>query len=224
MQTFWIRIDSDEIHVGKNRVQGGEECRKLRLFAHAFLKKFIMLCYCTMFLTQEATACPCTQHSRQIIGKEWIKMIKRGHEGLTRCHEVWSRTALHLRGVYIENHAIFWACFSKWSFSHAKQWHTFANRQAIGNATLYENNVVLSLVFSVNNYWVKASKFSLRNVFANPAHGGLTIPKIPSPTKRGLWREMFCQTGQPHRRCKISCRQSQNTPCLQLSNRDSLFR
>lgn len=225
VQTFWISTDSDEIHVGKNLVQGGEESKKLRLFALRIPEKFMILPYCTMCLTQETAACPFSKCVGQTTGREWIKKVFRwGHEGLTRCHEVWTRTALHLRGVYIENHANPLACIFRRTFSHAKQWHTFANSRAIGSTTQNENNAVLSLVISVNIYWVKASKFDLRNVFANPAHGGLTIPRIPSQTKREQWREMFWQTEQPHWRCEISCRQSQNTPCLELSYRDSLFR
>ena len=173
-------------------MQSGKECQKLRLFAVRIPEKFMMLLYCTMCLTQVTAACPFSKCVGQTIGKEWIKKVfRRGHEGLTRCHEVCARTALHLRGVYTENHANSLACIFRRTFSHAKQWHTFANSRAIGNATLYGNNAVLSLVISVNIYWVKASKFYLRNVFANPAHGGVTIPRIPSPTKGGQWREMF---------------------------------
>lgn len=148
LQTFWISIDSDEIHVGKNLVQGGEECQKLRLFALRIPEKFMMLLYCTMCLTQETAACPLSKCVGQTIGKEWIKKIfRRGHEGLTRCHEVWARTALHLRGVYIGNHANPLACIFRRTFSHAKQWHTFANTRAIGNATLYETMQSLALLF-----------------------------------------------------------------------------
>ena len=168
----------------KNLVRGDEECQKLRLFALRIPEKFMMLLYCTMCLTLEIASCLLSKCVGQTIGKEWIKKIfRRGHERLTRCHEVWARTALHLRGVYTENHANPLACIFRRTFSHAKQWHTFANSRAIGNTTLYENNVVLSLVISVNIYWVEACKFDLRNVFANPSHGGLTIPRIPSKTE-----------------------------------------
>ena len=122
VQTFWISIDSDEIHVGKNLVQGGEEFKKLRLFALRIPEKFMMLLYCTMCLTQEAAASPFNKSVGQTIGKEWIrKIVIRGHERSTRCHEVRARTALHLRAVYIENHANCLACIFRRTFSHAKQ-------------------------------------------------------------------------------------------------------
>lgn len=122
VQTFWITTDSDEIHVGKNLVQGGEEFKKLRLFALRIPEKFMMLLYCTMCLTQETAACPFRKSVGQTIGKEWIKTFFRwGHERLTRCHEVWARTAIHLGEVYIENHDNCLACIFRRTFSHAKQ-------------------------------------------------------------------------------------------------------
>lgn len=145
-----------------------------------------------------------------------IDLIKRGHERLFVATRFEARGSLPSRGVYIENHAIFKACFSKWSFSHAKQWHTFTNRRMIGNETLCQNNVVLTLVISVNNYLAGASKFGTRNVIANQAHGGLAIPWILLPTKCGHRREMFLQTELPHRKVKLGADKRQDTRCLAL--------